>query len=164
MKDDSRINGNGFLQTIGLNKVPWLTDTRWALVTLITMTVWKNLGYYVVIYLAGLSNIDVQLYEACTIDGANSMQKFLYVTIPELAPVTSYILIISTISYLKIYPQAVVLTGGGLYESTKPILMYMFEQAFRNRDVGYAATISIALFLVISVFTVIQFKLTRSNK
>lgn len=155
---------NGVLQSIGLTKVPWLTDTRWAMVTLITMTVWKNIGYYTIIYLAGLSNIDGQLYEACTIDGANTMQKFLYVTIPELTPVTSYILIISTISYLKIYPQAVVLTGGGPYESTKPVLMYMFEQAFRNRNIGYAATISIALFLVISVFTVIQFKLTKSDK
>lgn len=155
---------NGVLQTMGLDKVPWLTDTRWAMVTLIIMTVWKNIGYYVIIYLAGLSNIDGQLYEACTIDGANTFQKFLYVTIPELAPVTSYILIISTISYLKIYPQAVVLTGGGPYESTKPVLMYMFEQAFRNRDIGYSATISIALFLVISIFTVVQFKLTKSNK
>ena len=140
---------NGLLMSIGAGEIPWLTEPKWAMVCITIVSVWKFLGYFIVIFLAGLSNIDTSLYRASEIDGANSIQKFIHITIPQLRPVIVFSAIIAAINYLRSYPIVVVLTNGGPYRSTETALMYMFDQGFAFRNVGYASVIAIVLFLII---------------
>ena len=152
---------NGLLVSLGKSKIPWLSEPATAMMTVIVLSVWKYVGYYVVIFLAGFSNINADLYEAARIDGAGSVQMFFSITIPQLMPTIVYSMIISTITYLRSYSAVLVLTGGGPYSSTETVIMYMFEQGFNSRNVGYASVIAIALTLVILVLTGIQMKMTN---
>ncbi len=152
---------NNVLEIMGLQRVPWLTETNFALIAIIILAVWLKMGYYFVIYLAGLSNIDMQLYEAAQIDGANGRQLFFKITLPQLKPVTVFTTIMATISGLKAYAEVVVLTNGAPYQTTQTALMYMFEKGFDSRDVGYGSTVAIVLFLIILIITLIQM---RANK
>jgi lactose/L-arabinose transport system permease protein len=153
---------NNFLQYLGFNKIPWLIDPGYAIIAVIILGIWKYLGYYVVIFMAGFSNVNTELLEASMIDGASPVQRFFYVMIPQLKPTIVFSIIIATITFLRTYPTVVVLTNGGPYSSTKTILMYMFEQGFDSRNVGYASVIAVALFLVILILTMLQMKLTKS--
>ena len=152
---------NGLLVSLGKSKIPWLSEPATAMMTVIVLSVWKYVGYYVVIFLAGFSNINADLYEAARIDGAGSVKMFFSITIPQLMPTIVYSMIISTITYLRSYSAVLVLTGGGPYSSTETVIMYMFEQGFNSRNVGYASVIGIALTLVILVLTGIQMKMTN---
>lgn len=152
---------NGLLVSLGKSKIPWLSEPATAMMTVILLSVWKYVGYYVVIFLAGFSNINADLYEAARIDGAGSVKMFFSITIPQLMPTIVYSMIISTITYLRSYSAVLVLTGGGPYSSTETVIMYMFEQGFNSRNVGYASVIAIALTLVILVLTGIQMKMTN---
>ena len=152
---------NGLLVSLGKSKIPWLSEPATAMMTVIVLSVWKYVGYYVVIFLAGFSNINADLYEAARIDGAGSVKMFFSITIPQLMPTIVYSMIISTITYLRSYSAVLVLTGGGPYSSTETVIMYMFEQGFNSRNVGYASVIAIALTLVILVLTGIQMKMTN---
>ena len=152
---------NGLLVSLGKSKIPWLSEPATAMMTVIVLSVWKYVGYYVVIFLAGFSNINADLYEAARIDGAGSVKMFFSITIPQLMPTIVYSMIISTITYLRSYSAVLVLTGGGPYSSTETVIMYMFEQGFNSRNVGYASVIASALTLVILVLTGIQMKMTN---
>lgn len=152
---------NGLLISMGKSKIPWLSEPATAMMAVIVLSVWKYIGYYVVIFLAGFSNINADLYEAARIDGAGSIKMFFSITIPQLMPTIVYSMIISTITYLRSYSAVLVLTGGGPYSSTETVIMYMFEQGFNSRNVGYASVIAIALTLVILIFTGIQMKMTN---
>lgn len=152
---------NGLLVSLGKSKIPWLSQPATAMMTVIVLSVWKYVGYYVVIFLAGFSNINADLYEAARIDGAGSVKMFFSITIPQLMPTIIYSMIISTITYLRSYSAVLVMTGGGPYSSTETVIMYMFEQGFTSRNVGYASVIAIALTLVILVLTGIQMKMTN---
>lgn len=152
---------NGLLVSLGKSKIPWLSQPATAMMTVIVLSVWKYVGYYVVIFLAGFSNINADLYEAARIDGAGSIKMFFSITIPQLMPTIIYSMIISTITYLRSYSAVLVMTGGGPYSSTETVIMYMFEQGFTSRNVGYASVIAIALTLVILVLTGIQMKMTN---
>lgn len=152
---------NGLLISLGKSKIPWLSEPATAMMAVIVLSVWKYIGYYVVIFLAGFSNINADLYEAARIDGAGSIKMFFSITIPQLMPTIVYSMIISTITYLRSYSAVLVLTGGGPYSSTETVIMYMFEQGFNSRNVGYASVIAIALTLVILIFTGIQMKMTN---
>lgn len=153
---------NSLLTQFGMSKVPWLSEPGTAMFVVIVLSVWKYIGYYVVVFLAGFSNINTDLYEAARIDGAGPVKIFFRITIPQLMPTIVYACIISTITYLRSYSAVLVLTKGGPYNSTQTVLMYMFEQGFRSRNVGYASVISMALIVVILVFTVIQMKMTNA--
>ena len=152
---------NSTLYKLGMQAVPWLTETKYAMVAVIVLAIWLKVGYYFVIFLAGVSNIDRNLHEAAKIDGANELQIFFKVTLPQLKPVTVFTTIMATISGLKAYAEVVVLTNGAPYDSTQTILMYMFQRGFRSRDVGYGTTIAFALFLIIFAVTLVQM---RANK
>lgn len=155
---------NGILMQLGLDKVPWLAQPGTAMMAAIILTIWKYTGYYVVVFLAGFSNINADLYEAAEIDGANGVKKFFFITIPQLMPTITYAAIIATVTFLRSYPTVLVLTKGGPYSSTQTVLMYMFEQGFQSRNVGYASVISMALVIVILIFTVLQMKLSGTFK
>ena len=152
---------NGVLTQLGGSKIPWLAQPSTAMAIVIVLSVWKNVGYYVVVFLAGFSNVDTGLYEAAKIDGANSRKIFFSITIPQLIPTIIYSSIIAMINFLRTYSSVLVLTNGGPYSSTQTVLMYMFDQGFSSRNVGYASVISVALTLVILVLTVIQMRMSH---
>ena len=131
---------NYFLGFIGLPKINWLLDPRWAMPGLILMSIWKGTGFNMVIFLAGLQGIPKMYYEAAEIDGANSWHKFRYVTLPLLSPTTYFIVITTMIHSFQIFQQAYILTEGGPREATTTIVYYIYKNAFEWFQMGYACT------------------------
>lgn len=131
------------------------------LVTLILFSVWKYMGYYMVIYLAGLQGISTELYEAGSLDGANTWQKFRYITWPQLRSTTFFVVVMLTINCFKVYDIAVMLAGGGdgkLSTSATVLVYYIYQNAFNYWDLGYSSAIAMVLFLMVLVITLIQFR------
>jgi len=149
------------LTSVGLQRVPWLSSTAWAMPALIMMAVWKNLGFNMVIFLAGLQGIPAQLYEAAAIDGATSWHRFRYITVPMLAPTTFFVMIISIIGSFQVFDLAFVLTRGGPGDATNTMVMYIYNQAFQFFHMGYAASIAWVLFGIIFVITLVQTRLQK---
>ena len=132
-----------------------------AMFTIVLFSVWKNMGYYMVIYLAGLQGINAELYEAASLDGANSLQRFRYITWPQLQPTTFFVTIILTINCFKVYDIVYMLAGGsnGVVSTSAMVLVYhIYEEAFRNWNLGYASAVAMVLFLMVLVITLIQFR------
>lgn len=154
---------NWFLQNLGLKKLFWLSDSRTSLPSLIVMAVWKNFGYNMVIFLAGLQTIPESQYEAARIDGASAWQSFRYITIPGLAPTLLFVLIMTTIGYLQFFAEPYVMTRGGPLDSTMSIVLYMYNHGFRFFNLGYASAISYALFGLIFMFTFVQMRLKKNG-
>ena len=130
------------------------------LVTLILFSVWKYMGYYMVIYLAGLQGISAELYEAGSLDGANTWQKFRYITWPQLRSTTFFVVVMLTINCFKVYDIAVMLAGGGdgkLSTSATVLVYYIYQNAFNYWDLGYSSAIAMVLFLMVLVITLVQF-------
>lgn len=131
------------------------------MVSMILFSVWKFMGYYMVIYLAGLQGISGELYEAASLDGANTWQKFCYVTWPQLSSTTFFVVVMLTINCFKIYDVAVMLAGGGSGELTlnaTVLVYYIYQQAFINWDLGYSSAVAMVLFLMVLIVTLIQFR------
>ncbi len=149
---------NYLLELVGLNPIGWLNDPKWAMFSVIIMTVWKGLGYNVVLFLAGLQNIDASLYEAAAIDGATSRQQFRYITLSQLSPPTMYfILIMGVINSFKVFTQVDVMTpGGGPLKSTLVIVYLIYMRAFNSFRFGEASALSVLLFLLILSLTLVQ--------
>jgi multiple sugar transport system permease protein len=150
------------LTGIPIEKLPgWAADRYWALPTVIFFSVWKNMGYYMVIYLAGLQGVNRELYEAASLDGANGRQKFRHVTIPQLAPTTFFILMMLVISSFKVYDIFINLFAGGdnqLTNTTRVLVYQIYNTAFRSLEFGYASAIAMVLFILVVGLTLIQFQ------
>lgn len=142
-------------------KLPqWFTGGL-VLLTMILFSVWKFMGYYMVIYLAGLQGISSELYEAASLDGAGSWGKFKYVTWPQLRSTTFFVVVMLTINCFKIYDVAVMLAGGGngdLGTSSTVLVYYIYQKAFVDWNLGYSSAVSMVLFLIVLVVTIIQFR------
>ncbi|MCR4940887.1 MAG: sugar ABC transporter permease [Treponemataceae bacterium] len=136
----------------------WAADKDWAMFTVILFSVWKNAGYYMIIYLAGLQGISAQLYEAATLDGATKRQQFWYVTLPQLRPTTFFVVVMLTIQCFKVYDQIYMITQGGPGTSTLVLVYHIYNTAFISWDLGYASAIAMILFLLVLVVTLIQFR------
>lgn len=152
---------NMMLNKLGVaaNNLPgWAADKHWAMITVILFSVWKSMGYYMVIYLAGLQGISADLYEAAGLDGANGWQKFKNITCPMLSPTTFFVVIMLTINSFKVYDQIYMITQGGPGTSTLVLVYHIYNVAFKNWDLGYASAISMVLFLLVLIVTVIQFR------
>jgi len=148
---------NHTLSFIGIHGPSWLTDPIWAMPGIILLSVWKSFGYNMVLFMAGLQGIPQNLYEAAAIDGANHWQRFRYVTIPLLSPVTFFVVVISTIGSFQVFDQALVLTQGGPGTATTTLVLYIYEVGFQSYHMGYASAIAWVLFAVVFTFTLIQF-------
>lgn len=144
-------------------KVPWVTEPQYAMKSIVLMTLWWTMGGAMIILLAGLSNIPDQFYEAASIDGANMWQKFLHITLPSLKPVLFFVIIMNIIASFQVFGQTYIVTGGGPELSTRVLVHYIYDTAFGEYRMGYAAAISWLLFLVIAVFSFIQFKAMRTR-
>lgn len=151
---------NYLLYRLGVQNPPnWLADQRWAMPAVIILAVWKQVGYNMVIFLAGLQAIPTNLYEAASIDGAGRFDRFRYITLPLLTPTTFFILIISLIGSLQVFDSVLVLTEGGPANATRTLVYHIWQQAFQFLHMGYAAAIAWVLFFLIFLITVVQWKL-----
>lgn len=155
---------NSLLKAIGvINPPSWLGDGNWAKVAIIVMDIWKNVGYTMLVYLASLQQIPSFLYEAAEIDGANGLQQFAYVTWPMLGPTNFFLIIIGIINGFQAFGSQYVLTGGGPAGATKTIVYYIYNNAFQWFKMGYASTLSVFLFFVMMIFTIIQWKMGEES-
>jgi multiple sugar transport system permease protein len=148
---------NYYLSLLGIGPVSWLGSATWVLPSVIIMDVWKNTGFAMIIFLAGLQNIPKDYYEAARLDGANAVQLFLRITFPLLTPTIFFVLVIFMIGAIQVFDTIIVLTGGGPGDASKSVVIYIYEQAFQNFDLGYASTVAMTLFVVILVLTLLQF-------
>lgn len=147
---------NYIIESIGLNAIGWLTDTKWALFSVSLVTIYKGIGYYMMIYLAALMSVPKDLYEAADVDGANSIYKHLTVTVPHIMPTIALVVTISSISALKVFAEIYVMTKGGPLNSTKTIVYYIYERAFENLDLSIASAASVVLLIIILIFSIIN--------
>ena len=147
---------NYVLELFHINPIGWLTDTKFAMLSVAIVTIYKGIGYYMMIYLSALIGVPRDLYEASEVDGANEFYKHLNVTIPHLMPVIALVVTISSISALKVFAEIYVMTKGGPLNSTKTIVYYIYEKAFENLDLSMAATASVVLLIIILVFSFIN--------
>ena len=155
---------NYVLSVFHLPSIGWLIDTKWALFSVAIVTIWKGIGYYMMIYLASLMSVPQDLYEACDIDGANFWQKHLTVTIPHIMPTIALVSTISTISAMKVFAEIYVMTKGGPLDSSKTIVYYIYERAFENLDLGYASAMAVVLLIIVMAFSLINILCFEKNK
>lgn len=153
---------NAYLGVFGI-KIPWLTDTTWAMLSIVLMTLWWTMGGPMVVLLAGLQNIPPHYHEAASLDGATGWQSFRHVTLPLLRPVLLFVVVINIIGAFQVFGQTFMITRGGPEMSTRSLVQYIYETAFNNYRMGYAAALSWLLFLVIAVFSLAQFRLMREQ-
>jgi multiple sugar transport system permease protein len=139
-----------------------MADTNWALPTIIFFTAWRNMGYYMIIFLAGLQSIPSELYQAASIDGASPVKKFIYITLPQLRFVTFFVCVMLTIMSFRVFDQVVMLSGSETPGSNVTMLvMLIFRAAFHNWDLGYASAISLVLLGFVLLVTIPQFIIQR---
>jgi len=156
---------NQVLEAVGMTPIDWLGNPRWAMPAIIMLAVWKNYGYSMIIFVAGLQSIPEEMYEAARIDGAGSLQQFRHVTLPMLAPTFLFVGIVTAIGYLQLFAEPYVMTpDGGPLKSTLSVVMMMYEQGFRWWSLGFAAAIAFVLFIVIGLITLIQFRLQTARE
>ena len=154
---------NWILRSLSFPEFNWLADPRTSLASIILMAAWKNFGYNMVIFLAGLQGIPEALYESARIDGANVWQLFLHVTLPGLRTTMLFVVIMSTIGYLQCFAEPYIMTKGGPLNSTMTIVLYMYNQGFKFFELGYASALAYILFGIIFLFTFIQIRLKKSG-
>jgi multiple sugar transport system permease protein len=147
---------NRLLVRIGIAPVPWLTDPTTAMPAIAVMVTWKNVGFYVIIYLAGLQYIPRSCQEAIALEGASAWQRFRYLTLPSLLPQTILVITLSTINGFQLFIEPYVMTGGGPLRRTYSVVLYLYTNAFAYQKMGYAATIGVALALIIGMVVLIQ--------
>ena len=151
---------NGLLEKVGIDGPGWLTDTRYALGSMISMTTWKGLGLQMIIFLAGLQAIPNELYEAAAVDGATRWHRFRYVTLPMLRPTLLFSTVVASIGLLQVFEEPFVMTQGGPLDSTLTVAFHAYNQ-FSFGNYGYTAAIAYVLFLVIAGLTALQFRFLR---
>lgn len=150
---------NTFLRTIGVAEPPgWLSSPNLAIYTISLISVWRGVGYYAVIYLAGLQGIPVQLYEAAKIDGASALKRFWHITIPMLSPTTVFVTSIAIIWSFQVFDLVYVMTSGGPGQSTNVLVYMIILEAFVSSRFGYSAAVSVVLFFLTLVITFIQYR------
>ena len=156
---------NSLLAALGVENLPrWAAGKDTAMLTVILFSVWKNMGYYMVIYLAGLQGCNPDLNEAAELDGANRWQQFWHITLPQLRPTTFFVVIMLTISGFKVYDQMYMITQGGPGNATMTLVYYIYNVAFVNTPkYGYASAIAMVLFVLVLIVTIVQFRGSRGE-
>lgn len=154
---------NQFLEGFNLVEggIPWLTSPNWSLFSVMAVTIWKGLGYYMVIYLAGLQAIPAELYEAAAIDGSDGWLKHWDITIPLMRPYLYLVGVISAISATKVFEEVYIMTQGGPRNSSKTIVYYVYESAFQDLEMSYACTIGLVLFLIILTLSMLRLAINK---
>lgn len=150
---------NNILRSLGMSSPPgWTASVDWVMPVIIIVSIWKSMGYYMILYLSGLQAIPGELYEAAKVDGANAFQRFKSITLPMLTPTTFFVSIMLTIACFKVFDLVSVMTSGGPGRATNVLVYNIYNTAFINYEFGYASAISMVLFLIVLLITVIQFR------
>jgi multiple sugar transport system permease protein len=152
---------NYYLGFLGIDKIPWLTSSDVVLFTIALTTVWRNLGFTFIIYLGGLSSMPGEVLEAAEVDGATGWRKFYRVILPLLSPTILFAVVTDVIKMLQFFDEPFIMTRGGPGDSSRTVVMMMYESGFGNLDFGYGSAIALLLFAVIMIVTGIQFYLSR---
>jgi multiple sugar transport system permease protein len=154
---------NVLLSLIGISGPQWLASLQWAMPSIILVSVWRNFGYSMVIFLAGLQGVPAHLYEAAQVDGAGRWQQFRHITVPMLSPTTFFLIVTSVISSFQIFDQIYVMTAGqaGPADATRVVVFHIYELAFRLFQFGQASAVTVALFIAILIVTLLQFRFGR---
>jgi multiple sugar transport system permease protein len=151
---------NALLSAFGVADPPrWLGSTAWALPAVIVVSVWQNVGYAMVLFLAGLQNIPKDLYDAGAIDGAQGWKRFYYITLPMLSPTTFFVLIISIIGSFQVFELVFVMTNAGPANATNTLVFYIYQNGFQFYQMGYASAAAMVLFLIVLIATLVQYRL-----
>jgi multiple sugar transport system permease protein len=153
---------NAGLGLLGLGPVDWLGDPHWAMPSIILLSVWKNFGYNMLVFLAGLSSIPEELYEAAALDGAGAWNRLRHITLPMLGPTFVFVGVVTMIASFQIFSEPYVMTQGGPLKSTTTLVLLMYEQGFRWWRLGLAAAIAVVLFLLTLGGTLLQLRFRRS--
>jgi putative chitobiose transport system permease protein len=155
---------NQLLKMIGFSEgIPWLTSPQLALWSVMVVTIWKGLGYYMVIYLAGLQGIPAELYEAAAIDGSDGWQKHWDITLPLMRPYLLLVAVISSISAMKVFEEVYIMTQGGPLNHSKTVVYYVYERAFQDLEINYASAIGLVLFIFILILSLINLRISRNT-
>ncbi|MBN1563566.1 MAG: sugar ABC transporter permease [Anaerolineae bacterium] len=153
---------NELLRALGVDNPPrWSASIDWAMPTVVMASVWRGMGYYMVIYLAALQGIPAILYESAKIDGADMWQQFRYITLPMLTPATFFISIMLTITSFKVFDLILVMTNGGPGRATNVLVLHTYNTAFRRFEFGYSSAIAMVLFAMVLAITVVQFYMEK---
>jgi multiple sugar transport system permease protein len=152
------------LESVGLAPIDWLGDPHWAMPAIILFAVWKNFGYNMIIFLAGLQSIPEELYEAARIDGASSGQQLRHVTLPSLAPVVLLVSVLTMAGYFQLFAEPYVMTQGGPLQSTVSVLYFMYEEGFKWWNLGFASAIAFVLFVLMFAVTMLQLYVARRRE
>ena len=155
---------NGVLAALGGEAVPWLVSPAWAMPSIALVATWKNVGLYVLLFLAGLQNVPPALYEAAEVEGATRWQRWRHITLPMLNPMVVTVVVLSTIGGFSLFVEPYVLTGGGPLNSTLSGLLYIYNQAFYFNHMGYATTLGLAFALLIFVVVLVQRRVVESEE
>jgi multiple sugar transport system permease protein len=154
---------NQGLSLFGIHPIDWLGDPDWAMPAIILMAAWKNFGFNMIIFIAGLQAIPERLYEAARLDGAGSWAQFRYVTLPQLAPTFLFVALMTMIGYLQLFAEPYVMTQGGPANATLSLVMLMYQEGFRWWNMGFAAALAFVLFVIILAGTMLQLRLQRKG-
>ncbi len=154
---------NAFLAAVGLPQHRFLSSVQEALPSIIVLGIWQAVGYYMILYLAGLQGIPQELYDAASVDGAGAWRAFYYVTLPLLRPTILFVLVVNTISALQVFDIVYVMTEGGPVNATNTGVLYVYETAFKFLRMGRATAMSFILFAIIFVVTLVQLRLLRGG-
>jgi len=155
---------NYALNALGIHPVDWLGDPHWAMPTIILFAVWKNFGYNMIIFLAGLQAIPLDLYEAARIDGASSWRQFRHITWPMLGPTLLMVGILTVSGYFQLFAEPYVMTEGGPLQSTTSVLYLMYDEGFKWWNLGSASAVAFLLFIIMFAVTVLMLKISRRGE
>lgn len=152
---------NGILAKLGLFQPPWLTSETWAMPSIMIMSIWKHLGFNMVIFLAGLQGISTSLYEAAKIDGASASKQFFYITLPLLRHTIMFVTVMSVIRAIQVFDQVYIMTAGGPADSTTTVVFWIYMNAFQFFKQGYASAMAYVLFALIFITTLVQMRISQ---
>ena len=155
---------NFFLDKLGFSPIGWLFDPKYSMISVALVTIFKGVGYYMMIYLSALMSVPKELYEAAEVDGAVGFKKHMLVTIPHIMPMIALVSTISSISALKVFVEIYVMTKGGPLDSTKTIVYYIYEKAFENLDLGLASAGAVILLLIVMGFSILNIFVFEKDK
>ena len=153
---------NYYLVLVGVPRIPWLEQAQWALLSVVLVYVWHRLGFTFIVFSGGLGNLPKEVLEAADVDGATGWRRLWYIVLPMLSPSILFAAVTAIISGLQIFDEPFVMVKGGPGDATRTVVMLIYESAFKNIELGYAAAIAAMLFLVILLVTIIQFRLSKA--
>ena len=152
---------NSYLKAVGIGAIPWLTSMNWSLIGVSIASIWWDLGLAFILFLAALQDVPKDLYDAAEVDGASTVQRLWFVTLPQLRPVISMVVTLQLIASLRIFSQVYIMTNGGPASSSSSVIYYIYSTAINNQLFGYSAAVSMLLFVMILAITLAQRLLLR---